>query len=478
MLQCGGNRAALQQHPSQLWMKARSSRSLSADGANDAMPRSTGIRSLTCPIVALIVWTSLASYTVHRAYAAPTAADWVNSGLAKAKIGDRDSAIADYTHAIETGSGLVVAYAYLNRGLMKRAKQDFPGAIADYAHAIDLAPDLAPAYLERSAAEQAQGNLKAALADSSRAIELDPEIARAYDIRGTAEARLDPAAAVEDYDRAIALDPALESAYANRAQLEISSGKLDAAIADFTQAIELNRNPSLLARVHQRRGAVRLAKGDVDGAISDTTRAIELDPRLADAYTDRGTARQTKGDVTGAITDFTRAIDLDPTGRIAYFNRGNAKQIVGDFFGAIVDYGRAIELSKIPPAAYYESRGNAKVKAGDVAGAIADYNTAIKLDPKLENAYDSLAWELATAKDPSLRDGKRALELALKLCAFSGYKNASHLATLAAAYARVGDFSEAVAWQQKVLEDPRLAAKNAEQEHLRLYRLNKAWPPD
>ena len=66
-------------------------------------------------------------------------------------------------------------------------------------------------------------------------------------------------------------------------------------------------------------------------------------------------------------------------------------------------------------------------------------------------AWNNFAWVLATCPEERLRDGRAALEYALKACALDG-KKAYYLGTLAAAYAEVGDFARAVEWQQKALD--------------------------
>jgi len=67
-------------------------------------------------------------------------------------------------------------------------------------------------------------------------------------------------------------------------------------------------------------------------------------------------------------------------------------------------------------------------------------------------AFNDLAWLLATCPEESLRDGRRAVELATRSCELTEWKGAGTLGTLAAAYAETGDFDKAVEWQEKAIK--------------------------
>ena len=89
--------------------------------------------------------------------------------------------------------------------------------------------------------------------------------------------------------------------------------------------------------------------------------------------------------------------------------------------------------------------------------AIADYETAMELGTSLapnqkELVWNNLAWVLSTSPKDDLRDGKRAVELAIKAAELTEYKEAYILSTLASAYAEVGDFDNAVKWSTKAVE--------------------------
>jgi tetratricopeptide (TPR) repeat protein len=75
-----------------------------------------------------------------------------------------------------------------------------------------------------------------------------------------------------------------------------------------------------------------------------------------------------------------------------------------------------------------------------------------------------------------LRDGKFAVEIALKACEFTEWKNPAYLDTIAAAYAELGDFDVAVKWQTKAIELlPNEKEKEEYRTRLKLYQEKKPY---
>ena len=83
------------------------------------------------------------------------------------------------------------------------------------------------------------------------------------------------------------------------------------------------------------------------------------------------------------------------------------------------------------------------------AAAITRWQQAVAADPNSSVALNNLACLLATAPEPSLRDGAQAVKLAERACALTQFQNSSVLSTLAAAYAEVGRFDEAVSTAER-----------------------------
>jgi len=76
----------------------------------------------------------------------------------------------------------------------------------------------------------------------------------------------------------------------------------------------------------------------------------------------------------------------------------------------------------------------------------------IEIDSKDYTSINNLSWLLSTSPIDSVRNGRRALELAEKASELSRYKEAFVLSTLAAAYAELGDFDKAREWSQKSID--------------------------
>ncbi len=160
-----------------------------------------------------------------------------------------------------------------------------------------------------------------------------------------------------------------------------------------------------------------------------------------------------------------------------YNNRGAAYGEKGQYDQAISDFNQAIEINPRYIKAY-NNRGIVYRLRRQYDRAISDFNKAIEMNPLDPEAYNNLAWLFATAKAPRFGDGKRAVKLALKACELSDWKVGEYLDTLAAAYARTGDFDNAVKWQEKALEQSKSAKPSEFQERLDLYRQRRPWPAE
>jgi Tfp pilus assembly protein PilF len=87
---------------------------------------------------------------------------------------------------------------------------------------------------------------------------------------------------------------------------------LSAMSVAMVQDATAQETPLPNARAYLKRGITYRGKGDNDRAIADFTQAIQLDPKSTQAYVNRGFAYDDKGDDDRAIADYSQAIQLDP----------------------------------------------------------------------------------------------------------------------------------------------------------------------
>jgi tetratricopeptide (TPR) repeat protein len=134
---------------------------------------------------------------------------------------------------------------------------------------------------------------------------------------------------------------------ANAAAVAIADKNVsDADVAICTKATELAGFKGDRAAALSNRGALNFQRANYDAAIADSTAALELDRSLVEALVNRGASYLKLRRPIEAEANFTRALRLDPAhaARI-HFNRAMAREDMGDRNGAYADYARAARLA-------------------------------------------------------------------------------------------------------------------------------------
>src|SRR5207245_1887838 len=91
-------------------------------------------------------------------------------------------------------------------------------------------------------------------------------------------------------------------------------------------------------------------------------------------------------------------------------------------------------------------------ESGQVESAQLQYREASRLDPAWPERARQAAWVMATHPDSSRRDGGRALQLARQICQAAPKVRPESVDTLAAAYAEMGQFAEAIPTARAALQ--------------------------
>jgi len=195
-----------------------------------------------------------------------------------------------------------------------------------------------------------------------------------------AKGRGDYELAVKLYSRVLA-SPELPAGdrpkiYFNRGVSYLNSGENDYAVADFTEAIRLDRD---LVQAFAYRGSAYINSNQVDKAIADLDAAVALDPNYMAARYFRGIAYLLQDQPDRAMREFDEAIRLEPEDANAYHKRGLTHAIMGDFKSALSDYDAAIARAHKPSPYIYSDRGMAYFQMGSQDLAVSDLDTALRL---------------------------------------------------------------------------------------------------
>jgi len=297
-----------------------------------------------------------------------------------------------------------------------------------------------------------QNNYKLALVCANKAIQMESNNQAAYLMASWIYLRLGQFdKALKMANDAIPLGTnsfSVSYSYFLRGCVNTRTTNTEEALADLNQAIHIN--PSF-AESYTFRAENYIVKSNYNHAVIDANMAIGLNPNDIEAYRQKGYAYQQLQEHDKAILAFTKAIEMDTNSTLTYQHRGFEYTAIEDYSKAIADFTRIIQLNPKDVDAY-SSRGSCLSHAGNFSKGIEDCKKAVQLDKSSDIALNNLAWLLTIAPDAKLRDGKRAVKCATRACDLSGWKNAYCLGTLAAAYAEIGKFDEAIKWEQKCIQ--------------------------
>ncbi|HUL71458.1 MAG TPA: tetratricopeptide repeat protein [Vicinamibacterales bacterium] len=211
---------------------------------------------------------------------------------------------------------------------------DARGADAAFTALVKQAPAFYPAEAGLGFAQLALRQYKTAAAHFGAVLAKNDKYVPAW--QGQADAQLaqgDEAGAIASLDRVLALDPKNDvvrsrldllrfrqvQALIDAGRTAREAGRLEAAQADFEQALALSPSSAVIFR---EMAVVETARGALDQAETHARRATQLDAGDADAFATLGAALEARGKLREAAAAFAQAARIDP--RPAWKTRAEA----------------------------------------------------------------------------------------------------------------------------------------------------------
>lgn len=243
-------------------------------------------------------------------------------------------------------------------------------------------------------------------------------------------------------EHALRVDPVNGEGHANLGLALMGLGRLDEAEPHMREAVRILPDEGSWNNL----AILELELGRVDQAAADFERAIAVAPDFQEAHYNLGLALRRLERDADAEAAFRRALAIDEGYVRAH----------GSLAGVLLETGRRDEgLRRAEMAVEY---GGAEAIGSLIFGSMADgrHGDAVTLlrllrrrDPADDDVASLLVWVLATAPDSAVRDGPEAVTLAEEVMARTSAPTADLLDNVAAAYAEVGRFDEAVAHAER-----------------------------
>lgn len=344
--------------------------------------------------------------------------------------------------------------------------------LSDLDQAIKLDTSNTEAWQSRALIHLGGGKFERAVEDLENLLKQDDDNYLAVLALAEAFANLQkPVEAIKYAERAIKLKPKISQGYELRARIYVLNNDKERALADINQSLKLEPRSlsSLLLRAR-----LFQAEGKLVDALKDVEMVLNFRPDLQSALFLKSTIHEAQREFGKAAEAMQKVVKLDADNEQARLMLGMYYSLSSQVPAALAEFDRILEKNQGNAAALYW-RADTRLNMGDHQGASQDYERVLKANPEHEATLNNLAWLLATSPEDGLRNGKRAVKLALRASESSQYKKPHILSTLAAAYAESGDYPKAIEWSTKAVKLGRADLQEQLEAELKSYQKKKPW---
>ncbi|MCL5279923.1 MAG: tetratricopeptide repeat protein [Planctomycetes bacterium] len=211
----------------------------------------------------------------------------------------------------------------------------------------------------------------------------------------------------------------------------------------------------------------------------------EIRQEFADYYTYYriGAGYEQRHEYTKAIEEFHRALAEEPNHTESLYLLASCLARLDRPQEALGYARKAAVLAPNSPAVH-GLLGGLLSGVGRYGEALAHLEAAYAVNPGDVTIVNNLAWLLATSPQATQRDGPRAVRLAEWACKTTSYKSPPLLDSLAAAYAQIGQFDQAIRTTEQAIAivrtNPKASTATLE-SRLKLYQAGRPYreaPPE
>lgn len=240
-------------------------------------------------------------------------------------------------------------------------------------------------------------------------------------------------------ERAVSLDPTHATARMELGAFFLQINRAEEALTQYQEACRLDPDNS---DGPYNLGGAMLRLGRLKEAEDAYREALRLKPDHGRCWINLGIALVQQGRREEGKDAFVKATAIEETRAEAYYSLGITLARENDTDGALREYAQALGANPGHPGAMIAS-ARLHLAAGRAPSAVEILRRGLAAAPQFTRATALLAQVLSTSRDDGVRNGREALELAMKANAVTQQRDPTVLQSLACALAETGDLKQA-----------------------------------